>query len=88
MPVRDQRDVVQLPRPGDFLEEAVRVIHVALDLEPLRLVQAPFGNRQVAHFLVRQVGAGDIGQVLVRPARQHEQLFEVRGREHGRLVRL
>src|SRR5262249_52912421 len=45
---------LQLPRPRDLEQEAIRVRHVAFDLEPLLLVETPFADREEPHLLLRE----------------------------------
>ena len=86
MSVGDFRNPLELTRPGDLLEEAVGVRDVALDLEPLRPVEAALRDREIAHFLVAEIRAFLSRGVLVGVAGERRELFESRRGENGRLV--
>ena len=51
VPVRDHRDVLQLPGPRDALQKLVGVCDVAFDFVPFSVVQAALADREVAHLV-------------------------------------
>src|SRR5881409_2901433 len=70
VPVRDDGDLLQLAGPGDLLQEPIGMRHVALDLEPLGLVEAPLRDGQVAHLLVGEIRARLPRRVFVGAPRE------------------
>jgi hypothetical protein len=61
---------------------------VRLDLDPLFWIEAAFGNRQKAQFLLGNQRLGGAGGILEGPSRDLDQPFRGLFRQHRGLVRL
>ena len=88
MRVRDARDRLQLARPGDLLEEAVRVRDMRLDLTALLLVEVAAANHEELQLVVLEQRADVAIEVDEGPPPDRFERLEASFGEHGRLVRL
>src|SRR2546422_3815914 len=69
-------------------QEAIGVVHVALDLQPLRLVQASLADREVAQLLLGEERLGAAVHVVVAQPGDRLDILEPARGEDRRLVRL
>ena len=76
MAVGDVRNPFQLARPGNLLEEPVRVRDVRLDLEPLDLVEVSLADHQELQLVLGEQRTFDALEVDVRLAIDPVQLVE------------
>ena len=88
MRIGDERNLLQLARPGDALEKLIRMRDVALDLVPLGVVEAPFADREIPHLVGREkrLRRSVEGQVIA--LRPRLELVEAAVGENAGLVRL
>src|SRR6266705_6303750 len=86
--VRDERNLLQLPGPGNLLQESVREVHVALDLEPLRFVEAALGDHEEADLFGGEVRPPLSFDVVVLPPREAREMTRLLFPNDSRLIRL
>src|SRR2546422_9452788 len=69
-------------------QEAIGVVHVALDLEPLRLVQAALADREVAQLVLGEERLGAAVHVVVLQSGDRLEILESARGEDRRLIHL